>query len=105
MSGKGNCYENAAVETFFKTIKAELIWCGLGKHVGIWRRPSCNISTAFITRADGIKHWEEKPLGIRTPSGLNEYLERHQYVTRTALGDADHIAMALRTHGGFKGQD
>jgi putative transposase len=26
MSGKGNCYDNAAVETFFKTIKVELIW-------------------------------------------------------------------------------
>ncbi len=26
MSGKGNCYDNAAVETFFKTIKAELLW-------------------------------------------------------------------------------
>ena len=26
MSGKGNCYDNAAVETFFKTIKPELIW-------------------------------------------------------------------------------
>ena len=26
MPGKGNCYDNAAVETFFKTIKAELIW-------------------------------------------------------------------------------
>jgi len=26
MSGKGNFYDNAAVETFFKTIKAELIW-------------------------------------------------------------------------------
>lgn len=26
MSGKGNCYDNAAVETFFETIKAELIW-------------------------------------------------------------------------------
>lgn len=25
MSGKANCYENAAVETVFKTIKAELI--------------------------------------------------------------------------------
>jgi len=23
---KGNCYDNGAVETFFKTIKAELIW-------------------------------------------------------------------------------
>ena len=26
MSGKGNCYDNAAVETLFKTLKAELIW-------------------------------------------------------------------------------
>jgi putative transposase len=26
MSGRGNCYDNASVETFFKTIKAELIW-------------------------------------------------------------------------------
>jgi len=26
MSGKGNCYDNAAVEAFFKTIKAEPIW-------------------------------------------------------------------------------
>ena len=26
MSGKGNCYDNAAAETFFKSLKAELIW-------------------------------------------------------------------------------
>lgn len=26
MSGTGNCYDNAAVETFFKTIEAELLW-------------------------------------------------------------------------------
>ena len=26
MSGKGNCYDNAPVEAFFKTIKAELVW-------------------------------------------------------------------------------
>ena len=26
MSVKGNCYDNSAVEAFFKTIKAELIW-------------------------------------------------------------------------------
>ncbi|VAV87060.1 Mobile element protein [hydrothermal vent metagenome] len=26
MSGKGNCYDNAMVETVFKTIKSELIW-------------------------------------------------------------------------------
>src|SRR5271167_4362394 len=26
MSGKGNCYYNAMVETFFKTLKSELVW-------------------------------------------------------------------------------
>ena len=26
MSGRGKCYDNASVETVFKTIKAELIW-------------------------------------------------------------------------------
>ncbi|CUH79098.1 putative transposase OrfB [Tritonibacter multivorans] len=26
MSGKGNCSDTAAVEAFFKTIKAELVW-------------------------------------------------------------------------------
>jgi len=26
MSGRGNCYDNPMVETFFKTIKSELIW-------------------------------------------------------------------------------
>jgi len=26
MSGKGNCYDNASVETFYKRLKAELIW-------------------------------------------------------------------------------
>lgn len=26
MFGKGNCYDNAVVETFFKTLKSELVW-------------------------------------------------------------------------------
>ena len=26
ISGKGNCYDNAAVESFFKSLKAELVW-------------------------------------------------------------------------------
>jgi putative transposase len=26
MSGKGNCYDNSMVETFFKTLKSELVW-------------------------------------------------------------------------------
>jgi hypothetical protein len=26
MSGKGNCFDNAMAETFFETLKAELVW-------------------------------------------------------------------------------
>lgn len=26
MSGKGNCYDNAMVETVFKTLKSEMVW-------------------------------------------------------------------------------
>lgn len=26
MSGRGNCYDNAMVESVFKTIKSELVW-------------------------------------------------------------------------------
>ncbi len=26
MSGKGNCYDNSMVETFFKSLKSEMIW-------------------------------------------------------------------------------
>ena len=26
MSGKENCFDNAAVETFFKNLKAEMLW-------------------------------------------------------------------------------
>ncbi len=26
MSGKGNCYDNSAVENFFKSLKAKLVW-------------------------------------------------------------------------------
>jgi putative transposase len=37
MSGKGNCYDNAMVETFFQTPKSELVWL-----------------TAFQTRAETI---------------------------------------------------
>ena len=35
MSGKGNCYDYAMVETFFKTLKSELVW-----------------RTTFLTRSD-----------------------------------------------------
>lgn len=55
MSGKGNCYDTAAVEIFFKTIKAELIWRRSWKRVVKLRQPSSNTSTASMIRAAGIQ--------------------------------------------------
>ena len=40
MSAKGNCYDNAMVETFFKTLKSELVWRTIfdtaNKYPGHW---------------------------------------------------------------------
>ncbi len=56
MSGKGNCYDNAAVETFFKTIKAELIW----RHTSETRRSTdmaiFEYIDGFTIRAEGTEH-------------------------------------------------
>ena len=60
MSGKGNCYHNAAAETFFKTIKGALIRRRSWKQNGRPKPPFSNISTAFTLRAVGIRLWEGK---------------------------------------------
>ncbi|GAN93836.1 myosin-cross-reactive antigen [Gluconobacter thailandicus F149-1 = NBRC 100600] len=57
MSGKGNCFDNAAVETFFKSLKAELLW----RQTWPTRRPDvfCGDTTksrwlsATVTTRDG----------------------------------------------------
>jgi putative transposase len=49
MSGKGNCFDNAAVETFFKTLKAELIWRKSGTHADRSKWPCLNILIPSIT--------------------------------------------------------
>src|SRR3954447_24818081 len=54
MSGKGNCSDNAVVETFFKTLKAELIW-----------------RTVFQTRA------EAKEAIARSIDGFDNPIRRH----------------------------
>lgn len=62
MSGKGNCYDNAAVETFFKTIKAELIW----RHPWQTRRQA---ETALFQYINGFYNPRRRhsTLGGKTP--------------------------------------
>ena len=82
MSGKGNCYDNAAVETFFKSIKAELIWrrswetrrqaeMAIFEYINGFYNPRRRHSALGL----------EKPCRLRTKSGLNEHLGRHENAT------------------------
>jgi hypothetical protein len=50
MSGKGNCYDNAMVETFLKTLKSELVW-----------------RTTFFTRAEAERDIAQYIDGFYTP--------------------------------------
>ena len=60
ISGKGNCYDNAAVETFFKTIKAELIW----RHPWETRRKAemaiFEYINGFTIHVAATQHWAGK---------------------------------------------
>jgi len=71
MSGKGNCYDNAMVETFFKTLKSEMVW-----------------RTIFYTRAQAEQAIARYIDGFYNPvrrhSALN-YLSPAQF-ERTAIG-------------------
>jgi putative transposase len=62
MSGKDNCYDNAMVETVFKTIKSELVWRTSLQSCRRPKMPSPDISTAFIIPSAGIR-----PLATKAP--------------------------------------
>ena len=70
MSGKGNCYDNAMVETFFKTLKSELVW-----------------RTAFQTRAEAHRALARYIEGFYNPvrrhSAL-DFVSPAQFERRTA---------------------
>jgi putative transposase len=57
MSGKGNCYDNAAVETFFKHLKAELVW----RHA---RATRDQVSNAFFQYIKGFYNTHRKHSAI-----------------------------------------
>lgn len=62
MSGKGNCYDNAAVETFFKSLKAELVW----RHTWSTRRET---ETALFQYINGFYNPRRRhsALGWKSP--------------------------------------
>lgn len=73
MSRKGNCWDNAAVESFFKTLKTE--WVGRFKYEGY--------AQAQTSIFDYIERWYNTK---RKHSSLNYMspLQKHYFLTRTA---------------------
>jgi len=67
MSGKGNCYDNAAMETFFKTIKAELLW----RHSWQTRRAA---EIAIFEYINGFYNPRRRhsPLGWKSPLAFEQ---------------------------------
>lgn len=71
MSGKGNCYDNSMVETFFKSLKAELIWRNVGKPDDKQREQSSSILMGFTIHGGVIHRWVAKapwPSNERRPN-------------------------------------
>ena len=62
MCGRGNCYDNAVVETFFKTIKSELIWA-------VARQPRRQAEIAVARYIDGFYNpvRRQSTLGYQSP--------------------------------------
>ena len=59
MSGKGNCYDNAVVETFFKTLKSELVWrtvfqtraeakAAIGRYIDGFYKPASQHPSVYV---------------------------------------------------------
>lgn len=101
MSGKGNCHDNAAVETFFKTIKAELIW----RHPWETRRKAEMAIFEYInglqTRVEGIQHWAGKAPSLSNRRWLERALgaARKRDRSNVHFGLCSRVSMAMRHTG------
>ena len=70
MSGRGNCFDNAMAETFFKTLKSERVW-----------------RAAFETRADATA-----AIG-RTIDGFYNPIRRHSALDFTSPAQFQKMAV------------
>jgi putative transposase len=76
MSGKGNCYDNAMVETVFKTIKSELI----SRTSYQSRRQAGNAIARYI---DGFYNPVRRPsaLGYKSPIKFDQMQSEKQWLS------------------------
>ena len=87
MSGKGNCYDNSAVETFFKTIKAELIWRRSWQTRRDAELAIFQYINGFYNPRPGTQHWAGKatwPSNGKWPKrALGAVLKRDTFICRS----------------------
>lgn len=64
MSDKGNCYDNPAVESFFKSLKVELVW----------RRTRRDVEIALFGYINGFYNPRRKhsALGWKSPAASEQ---------------------------------
>jgi transposase InsO family protein len=72
MSGKGNCYDNASVETFFKSLKAELIWRQKMANAATSRSGDLSVHQRVLQHPKRpFKSGLHQPSGVRSQGGIN----------------------------------
>jgi Integrase core domain len=78
MSGKGNCYDNSAVVSFFKSLKAELVW----RHNWQTRR---KVEVALFEYINGFYNPRRKhsALGWKSPVAFEQRAAQHEHLTGT----------------------
>lgn len=98
MSGKGNCYDNAAVDTFFRSIKAGLIWrrpwptrrhaeLAVFEYVNGFYYPRGKHSALGWKRSDPRTKLAEPPVGMAEAQEMNANLDDYA-VQKTCCGTA-----------------
>ncbi len=78
MSGKGNCYDNSAVESFFKSLKAELVW------LRDWHTRRV-VEVALFEYIKGFYNPRRKhsAIGWKSPVTFEQRTAEHEHLTGT----------------------
>jgi hypothetical protein len=78
MRGKGNCYDKSAVESLFKSLKAELVWRRNWKT----RR---EVEVALFEYINGFYNPRRKhsALGWKSPAAFEQWAAQHEHLTGT----------------------
>lgn len=94
ISGKGNCYDNSAVESLFKSLKAERVWrhnWQIRREVEVALYPSHGLHANRCRAAEYINGFytprrKHSALGWKSPVAFEQRAAEHENMTGTATG-------------------